>query len=517
MPFRSSFAVLSPSWNPVVLDPLAWIDNSAAVEDALPSLLDRSGNSRHFTVSGVSTARPRGLPMNMGFGGQPAIRLDSSASTYAVAPGTVGDWPAWHLDDFTIIVEGYCWQFAGTDVPFITCWSVGSSNENAIFLGTHASNNTLRAFITSTTGGGTSHLPNAVTANGTLRPGDRFTAIWRRAGTTSRLYLRRKARFPLDVDVVTTDTDTITGTINTGAPVGMMTIGSNRLTTGTYADVDISDVLLFNRSITDDELNQYVTWSTSRYDFPWINYASTNALTVVTDFNGDHIHLNDTGHAKFGASMWANQQAIAAEMGLTSGIVRIATCGDSRMDGFTASGAATTGRQVRANLAAGASYIDTPVGPASPGGYGGVTFALSSTIERGHAFSASPGFSYRTPSAGSIDQHMAPGELYRNVDIAHFLIGINDLNATLNAIRARDHTYERYLSILYMQAQVQEAASHAMGVSLLTEPSTGLTATGYLQRAIFARNREYHALVRALRRQGIVSAISNLHDDTYNP
>lgn len=494
MPFRSSFAVPGRLWSPVGLSPLAWIDNSAATEDALPSLIDRSGNGRHFAVSGVSTARPRGLPMNMGFGGQPAIRFDSTASTWAIAPGTVGDWPAWHLDDFTIIVEGYCWQSAGNDIPFVTCWSVGSSNENAIFFGTHSANNTLRAFITSTTGGGTSHLPNAVTANGTLRPGDRFTAIWRRSGTTSRLYLRRRARFPTDVDVVTTDTDTITGTINTGAPVGMITIGSNRLTTGNYADAEISDVLLFNRSITDDELALYVTWSTTRYDFPWINYASTHILTPFTDFNGDNIHPNDAGQADIGAAMWANQQAIAAEMGLTSGIVRIATCGDSRMDGFTASGSATTGRQVRANLAAGASYTDTPVGPSSPGGYGGVTFALSSSIERGHAFSASPGFSYRTPSAGSIDQHMAPGELYRDVDIAHFLLGINDLNIALNAVRARDHLYERYLSILYMQAQVQDAAGHAIGVGLLTEPSTGITATGYLQRIIFARNREYHHL-----------------------
>lgn len=502
------------------LGPQLWLSNAAqAAEGALASVLDISGLGRHATVSGTASRRPRGIPERAGLNWAPVIRFDSVSQTYAQAPGVVGDLPEFHKEDFTIFYEGIPYHDAGARCLLGT-WGGATSNENAIVVESTASQG-LQFYLLSQTGGGTIHLNHATAAN-SVRPGDHITLVWRRAGTASRIHIHRRARFPGDVDATITHDDTIAGTPSSGAGAALLTVGAYTGLASGFCDQDVSDLAVFDRSITDAELAQLQAWADRCYDFPFESFASNRPLIVNTDIGSgagggaDDLHPNDSGQSKIGNAMWDAQQVLTAALGFTSGIVRVATCGDSRMDGYNSSASNTTGRAVRAALAVGAPYTDTPIGPASAA-KGGVTFALSGMIERESSRSPSKGFSHRTPGTHSADVRMGPGQPYRDVHIAHFLLGVNNLGSGVGGWMIHDVIYERLQTILYMRDQVAAAAGHAIGVCLLTEPSITTTTTGWSQRLAFAFNRELHALVQKLRAHGILAVLANLHDDTYNP
>jgi hypothetical protein len=430
----------------------------------------------------------------------------------------VGDLPEFHKEDFTTIFEGIIYPTAGAQVLFGT-WGGATSNQNAFVCETTA-NQGLQFYILSQAGGGSIHL-NRVTGANTVRPGDHITVIWRRAGTNSKIYVHRRERFPGDIAATLTFDDTISGTPNSGPGADLLTVGAYIGTASGFLDMDVGDLAIVARSITDDEVAAFQTWADGRYDFPFVSYASSRALVIGVDLGtgagggADDLHPNDAGHAKIGQCMWDNQQALTASLGLTGGVARIATCGDSRMDGFNSTANNTTGRAVRAALAAGASYTDTPVGPAS--GKGGNTFALSGMLERATSRApANKGFSHRSPGTNSVDVYMGPGGLYRDVDVAHFLLGVNNIGAA-GPFMDHDIMFERLLTAVYMRDQVLSAAGHAIGFSFLTEPSSAVTTTGWAQRIAFAFNRELHALVAKLRELGIPAEISNIHDDSYYP
>lgn len=506
------------AWTPLELVPGLWARNTAAAEGALAAVVDDSGNARNLTVSGTASRRPRGTPARAALNWAPAYRFDSTSQTYAQAPGAVGDLPEFHKEDFTIIFEGVVYTTVASQALLGT-WGGGTSNQNSISVETTGTQG-LQFYITSQTGGGTVHLNRATAAN-SVRPGDHITLVWRRSGADSKIYIHRRARYPGDTDATITHNDTISGTPSAGASASVLTVGSYIGLASGFMDQDLSDLIVVDRSITDDELNSFQAWADTAYDFAFVAYTSNRPLIINTDLGvgagggADDLHPNDSGHSKIGNCMWDNDQAIATAMGLSAGTVNIATCGDSRMDGFNSSGTTTTARAVRATLAAGASYTDTPVGPAS-GSKGGVTFAISGMVERESTRTgASKGFSHRTPGTNSVDVHMAAGQPYRDVHIAHFLLGVNYLDGVGDWM-IHDQMYERLQTILYMQTQVEDATAHTIGISIINEPSSAVTTTGFTQRMTFAFNRELHALVNRLNQLGIACAISNIHDDTYN-
>jgi hypothetical protein len=508
------------SWNPLDLSASVWWRNTSGSEGSLSSVVDDSGNGSHMIVNASTSRQPRGIPERAGINWYPAIRLDSVSQAYAQASGSVGDLPEFHKENFTIIYEGIVYPSTSAQCLLGT-WGGSTSNQNSISVESTA-NQGLQFYILSQTGGGSTHL-NRSTANNSVRPGDHITLVWRRSGTSSRIYIHRRPRFPGDSDSTITHDDTISGTPSSGNGASVLTVGSYIGLASGFMDQDISDLIVLDRSITDQELTNFQSWADSRYDFGFISYTSSRPLIINTDLGvsagggADNLHPNDSGHSKIGNCMWDNDKSLAMIMNL-SGVVRVATCGDSRMDGYNSSGTPTTGRAVRASLATlSASYTDTPVGPASAA-KGGVTFALSGLVEREDSrMVSSKGWSYRTPGTNSVDVYMGPSGSYRDVDIAHFLLGVNNLGSGVGSYMIHDIMYERLQTILYMKSQVEDATNHSIGISLLTEPSSATTTTGFSQRMAFAINRELHALVQKLRSLGIPVAISNLHDDTYYP
>lgn len=505
-------------WGPGALSPVAWWSNSAATEGELSSVLDFSSSSRNAAVHSTTSRRPRGLPQNASHGFRPAIRQDEVSQTYFMATGSLSDWPAFHKDNFTLIFEGV---LLGSSAPqaLLTTWGGSTSNQNSISIEKGASE-TLQFYITSQTGGGSVHL-NRLTTTGTVRQGDRISLVWRRGGTSSQIYIRRRARFPGDTDQVTTYTDTITGTPHSGDEAGFLTCGSYIGLASGFLSADFSDIIVLNRSISDSELSSYSSWAQSEYDFPWIGYESNQPLLNNVDIGAgagggaDSRHPNNAGHLKMGNAMWANQRFLTTELGLTGGNVYVATIGDSRMDGYNAVGNSNTARAVCHSLALlSASYSDVVIGPA--GAYGTGTFAISGMIERENTRTASKGTSYRTPGTNSIDVYMGPSGSYQNAHIIHFLLGTNDFASGIGPMMFHDSLYERVLTCEYIRSRVMSSSAHSVGISILNEPIQADGASS-AQRLVFARNRDYHALIRELRRRGFSVAISNLHDTTYLP
>lgn len=511
---------LSGVFSPLDLAPLAWWRNSLAVDSAGFQPLDWAGQGRALSV-GAAGARPAGYPLKCAFGAAPIFRMDSFRSTWAQAPGALTAWPKWTTADFTLIFEfNYASDFTSAFAAICTNGN-GSSNNNGFLVGVR---NTAQLYtaLTSVTAGGTTHAEHTspAAAAALFRPYDRVSLVVTRAGASWKVYALKRPRQRTDAEYIWDPAaQPIVGVIDPGAITLPLTLGA-WANLSAFFDTDFSDVLVFDRALSNAERDQYIAWARTQYDFDWVQFRSEYPLTLA-DF-ADPLHPNNVGeHDKVGPGWYANHVALLAQMALRRRPVDFSYAGDSRCDGQAATDFAHTGRGALEALLATQPFTQTPVGPIVPSVYGGRGFCRSGMVERQTALigAPSPGLSERTPNVASMDNWVGPAKPYNDLDILHIFNAINDLNVSLasGADQVYARSYERPYWIEFVREQIEAQAGRRLGVSVLTEPITPITIDGRLQWEIKNWDRETHCMARLWRAQGIPVEVSNLNDPAYPP
>ncbi len=193
--------------------------------------------------------------------------------------------------------------------------------------------------------------------------------------------------------------------------------------------------------------------------------------------------------------------------------MKVGVAGDSRFAGSNATLIGTN--DMRAILQAGSyTYTRVAVGPADDGSGTASAhhFAHSGYLTR--TWSSNLGLSPRTPGVGSLDQAVGVGKLFNDTQIWHLMVGINELDTVASA--ARDWVDEVVRIVEYLVTTQQAQAGITPGFVLYTEPATGITTTGLVQRTIRARDRGYRIALAHLNTLTTVKLVDT-NDATYYP
>ena len=492
-------------------------DNRTLADGSIgTTLADRSSNGRTLTCSGTATAQPVGSPRSFEFNAQPALILSSIQSQYAQDQAADKLTYAGFLHQAGVAVAlRFQVMTATANSPILTNWGGATSNQNALTILYEGAAEQITVYVTSKTGGGTIHIA-AVSTAGEIRCGDVVTLTFEhKTDKTWILTYTREKRANSGTNsaaVTRVVTGSYASTISSAACDfgltlnaygGLATFGANRIHTAAVMTIGSS---------TTAELALWRASVAQTQSFTLETPTSDNALVYATDF-GDATHPDDSGMVKLGALMIACEQAVVTALGAT-GTIKCMVIGDSRFAGSLASVIGTT--DARALAQAGATYTRSAVGPVNDGSGGASRFhnAISGYVTRTTSIPQT-GHSQRSASGTSIDAHVGPGKAYNDTRIFTFLLGVNDEGS--NGFMQRDFVHELGLMIEYIYAAVIASGNLAPGFVLITEPVTGTTTTGPLQRRLRARNRAYSALKQRLAAEGIVLRLGNANDESYNP
>ena len=495
-------------------------DNSTAFEGQYASIPDRSTNGRTLTVGGTGGTAPQGFPRNWDENGNPVISIDSSRSQFAY--DAAGDALAYasfiNQPGFGVCLRGQLnSDGSGINVGIAGNWNILSSNQNAFQIYYAGSTMQLSVAVTSTAGGGTVHVLQQLAANA-IRPGDVFELVFLyQSDRTWTLDVRRMPRAPGD----TVTTFSFSGTGAAGAASGAsfgLTLGTRGDRTIGFVPFNYYSLAIFTIGVTTTaDVAAWRAATRAACEFNILAFDQSNPLVYPTDYNADGIHWMDSGQAKVAAAGGPAETALAIALGIATGSNDTGCIGDSRLGGATASVIGVT--DARAELQAAVhTYTRVSVGPVNDGsGTPSANHFCRSgytTRSAGSGGGAQNGHSQRSPDATTVNNWWGIGKPYNNVRMMHVIIGINDLDGANTW--ARDWVDELVRWLEFQILSQRAASGITPGFVLYTEPVTGTTTTGALQRLIRSRNRSYSAAVRYLR--GITSVqFVELNDETYFP
>lgn len=492
-------------------------DNRAVADGSTgTTLADRSTNRRTLTCSGTATEQPVGSPRCFEFNAQPALIISSIQSQYAQDQAADKLTYAGFLHQAGVAVALRFQVLSSVaNSPILTNWGGATSNQNALTILYEGGTEQITVYVTSKTAGGTTHIAAQSTA-GEIRCGDVVTLTFEHKTDKTWIltYTREKrANSGTNTAAVTRVVSgsygsTIDATacdfgLTLNAYGGLATFGAMRLHTAAVM------------TISGATTNELVLWRAAvagTQSFAFETPTSDNALIYPTDF-GDATHPDDSGMVKLAALMVACEQAVVTALGAT-GTIKCMVIGDSRMAGSNASVIGVTDARTLAQ--SGATYTRSAVGPVDDGTASAAKKhnAISAYVTRSTSIPQT-GHSQRSASGTSIDAHVGSGKLFNDTRIFTLLIGVNDEGA--NGFMQRDFVNELALMIEYIYAAVITSGNLAPGFVIITEPVTGTTTTGPLQRRLRARNRAYSALKQRLAGNGIVVRLGNANDESYNP
>lgn len=492
-------------------------DNRTLADGSIgTTLADRSANARTLTCSGTATAQPVGSPRGFEFNAQPALIMSSIQSQYAQDQAGSNLTYAGFLHQAGVAVALRFQVLSSVaNSPILTNWGGATSNQNALTILYEGGTEQITVYVTSKTGGGTIHIA-AVSTAGEIRCGDVVTLTFEHKTDKTWIltYTREKrANSGTNAAAVTrvvsnSYANTIDATacdfgLTLNAYGGLATFGAMRLHTAAVMTIG---------STTTAELVLWRAAVAQQQSFALETPTSDNALAYPANF-GDATHPNDSGMVKLAALMVACEQAVVTALG-AAGTIKCMVIGDSRFAGSLASVIGTTDARTLAQ--SGATYTRSAVGPVDDGTASAAKKhnAISGYVTRTTSIPQT-GHSQRSASGTSIDVHVGPGKLFNDTRIFTLLIGVNDEGA--NGFMQRDFVHELALMIEYIYAAVIASGNPAPGFAIITEPVTGTTTTGPLQRRLRSRNRAYSALKQRLASASIVVRIGNANDESYNP
>lgn len=492
-------------------------DNRAVADGSIgTSLADRSANARTLTCSGTATAQPVGSPRCFEFNAQPALIISSIQSQYAQDQAADKLTYAGFMHQAGVAVAMRFQVMSGVaNSPILTNWGGSTSNQNALTVLYEGGSEQIVVYVTSKTAGGTTHIAASSTA-GHIRCGDVVTLTFEhRADKTWTLTWTREKRANSGTNAAavsssssgsygsTIDTGTCDFGLTLNAYGGLAAFGAMRMHTAAVMTIGATTVA------------ELALWRTAvaAQAFTLETPTSDNALTCPTDFGDAMTHPDDSGMTKLAALMIACEQAVVTALGAT-GTIKCMVIGDSRLAGSLASALGTT--DARSLAQAGATYTRSAVGPVDDGTGSAAKKhnAISAYVTRSTSIPQT-GHSQRSASGTSIDNHFGSGRLFNDTRLITMLIGVNDEGA--NGFMQRDFVNELALMIEYIYASVIAAGNPAPGFVIVTEPVTGTTTTGPLQRRLRSRNRAYSSLKQKMGAKGIVVILGNANDESYNP
>lgn len=498
---------------PIISGTIYLIDNTSALDGPLSTLSSRRPSARALSLSGTSSARPRGVARSYGHGGKPALLFSSSEFQYAQDQAADA---AAVVAPLTAAGSGFVARvtLSGTG-PIVGNWGGVTSNENSFQLEFSASE-ILTIYVTNKAAGAGTTLINASTTAGAVRYGDTVTITF--LHQSDRTWTVKILREPRDNETTTTTINLSGGPyspspINTDAPLAGLTLGAYRAL-GTFGSVVLHSFIAFTiGATTSAEVAAYEAWIAARCAASRVEYTASDPLQSADwDQANDKIHPQSYVRvANVGKQL---EQAVYTRLGLAR-TANVGVVGDSRAAGPAYN--RTLGvDDLRALLQAGATIPRTAVGPIDDlsGAASAHHFAISAYVTRG--FGAQLGHSPYTPTAATLDNYVGTGKAFNYTDIWLFWIGYNDLTGA--NITSLDWVYELERILLFVHsAQSAEAAAQrgvVPGFALIGEPATYVTATGALQRRLRARNHQMRVMASALNARGIIVEVGNINDWT---
>ena len=489
---------------PTITGTIYLIDNVTAADGSLSSLSSRRPSTRALTVSGTSSAQPRGVARSFGHGGKPALLFADAQSQYAQDQNADA---ATVIAPLTAAGSGFVARLTITDAgagrQLLGNWA-GSSNANALSIYWNGSTEVLSVFVTNKGGGGRV-LIGASTTAADVRVGDTVTITL--LHQSNQTWIVEIVREPRDNETSTTTINLsggpYGGTIDTSATPGGLTLGAFVNLTGFSSMILHSFVGFTIGASTAAEVAAYKAWLSAQCTVTRPSYVATSAL-ASTDYDVDNIHWVDAGHSKMGALARLVEQDAVTRAGLT-GTIKVGVLGDSRPAGASASAIGTTDFRTIAHT--GATFTRSRVGPISDAA--GNHFARSGYTTR--SFGAQTGHSPYTSHATSIDAYVGSGKSYNDTQLWTIVLGYNDLSTSPASL---DWVYELDRLIRYLVDTQRAQAGVTPAFAILSEPATWQTTTGALQRRIRARNHQVRVMAARLAELGIIVSLGNSNDWT---
>jgi hypothetical protein len=502
------------------------VDNHLATVGSFSSgIADRSPGLRTLSTDATTSKQPVGRDRSWSVKGEPVISFSDGDLQYA--QDTAGDAPTYygyaHMPGSGCVCEIQLGDAAAGSQLFGS-WIAGSSSTPAFaafWIGT-AGSEQLKIFTVS---GGVTHV-NAATPAGALRAKDRVRFVFRNElAKTWTLDVTRMARDINDNGGHPTVLTTVSGSYAT-TPSGNASSG---WTFGAYGNLSapfhamrlhLMASFTIGASTTSD-IADLVAYLSNRCDYNVLTADVYQPLNVVTDFNADLKHQNDSGHAKLAAAIAIAEQAVIDELGAT-GTFRVMAVTDSRKT-TAASVVGTT--DWAALLAAhpftgGVAHVG--YGPVDDGGGNPASKfgdGQSGWIHRSVA--GTPGHSPRTPHAGSLDAVVnAVSGTHPLADLYIDYTGINEvIGVGTSLANFWDFGDEAIYSIEFRVEQRRLKDGVTPAFILVLEPGTGTTTNGLAQSSLRALNVEQgSAGVAFLRAKypGIIIKVVDPNDYTIN-
>jgi hypothetical protein len=267
-------------------------NNRLAQTSSFSTLADQSLNNRTLTSAVTASAWPSGYDRDWAQNGEPVIGFDEARSQY--------------LQDQAGDAITYANQINKAGTAFITrfqvlnsvaerqifgTWDVATSNQNATSL--TFNNSKITWYVTSKTGGGTTHIAATVATND-VKYGDVVTVIGQhKSDKTWNMEVIVEPRSGSGTRTTILTSGSYASVINTGSGDRGLTLGAPGTVAANFGSFNLHTLAIFSMSAnTANDIVNAKAYLANKCNFSFVGFNSNDGLIQGSDFT-DGTHWNN--------------------------------------------------------------------------------------------------------------------------------------------------------------------------------------------------------------------------------